>query len=113
MDSESQAYIKEHDIQQDCCLGSETQKAVEKIFHNETLLKKPTNVIKVWLVCYWWGITLNLAMCIFPIIFIVWIHAIMHAYSDVIYSNIFQIFYSECHKHIKSVNSFHVMNAEY
>lgn len=76
-------------------------------------LKNPTNVIKVWLVCYWQGSTLNLAVCIFPVIFIVWIHAIMHAYSDVIYSNIFQIFYSECHKHIKSVNSFHVMSAEY
>lgn len=37
----------------------------------------------------------------------------MYAYTDVIYTNMFQIFYFECHKHIKSVNSFHIMNAEY
>lgn len=31
---------------QDCCLGSETQKAVEKIFHYETQLKNPQMLLK-------------------------------------------------------------------
>lgn len=52
-------------------------------------------------------------MCIFTVILIIWICVIMYAYRDVICTNIFQVLYYECHKHIKPVNSLHVMNAEY
>lgn len=47
-------------------------------------------------------------MCIFTVILIIWIRVIMYAYTDVICTNIFQVLYFECHKHIKPVNSLHV-----
>lgn len=91
---------------QDHCLGNETEMAAEKKILNETLLKGTLALLN-------WVSTLRLAVCIFTVILIIWIRVIMYAYSDVICTNIFQVLYYECHKHIKPVNSLHVMNAEY